>query len=58
MFLCKTFLLSKINYVMQSLILPDHVLNEIDTIMFKFIWQKRFSNKKVFEKVKSIVFGF
>ena len=50
--LCKTFLLSKINYVMQSLVLPDHVLNEIDTIMFKYIWQKRLSNKKVFEKVK------
>ena len=50
--LCKTFLLSKVNYVMQSLVLPDRVLNEIDSIMFKFIWQKRNSNKKVFEKIK------
>ena len=50
--LCKTFLLSQINYVLQSLILPDHVLNEIDSIMFKFIWKKSFSNKKGFERIK------
>ena len=37
---------------MQSLILPDQILNEIDNIMFKFIWQKRLSNKKVIEKIK------
>ena len=41
--LCKTFLLSKVNYAMQSFVLPDHVLNEIDRIMFKLIWRKRLS---------------
>ena len=50
--LCKTFLLSQINYVIQSLILPDQVLNEIDSIMFQFIWQKPFSHKKPIEKIK------
>ena len=49
--LCKTFLLSKINYIIQSLSLPDNVLAEIDRIMFKFIWQKRSSNKRAFERV-------
>ena len=50
--LCKTFLLSQINYVIQSLVLPEHALNQIDSIFFKFIWQKRDSKKKVFEKIK------
>ena len=50
--LCKTFLLSQINYVIQSLSLPEEVLNEIDSIFFKFIWQKRGTKKRVFEKIK------
>ena len=50
--LCKTFLLSQINYVIQSLSLPEHVLNQIDSIFFKFIWKKRDSKKRVFEKIK------
>ena len=36
--ICKTFLLSQISYVIQSLSLPDGVLAEIDTLFFKFIW--------------------
>ena len=51
----KTFLLSKINYIIQSLSLPTQFLEEIDRILFKFIWQKKFSNKKTFEKVKRSV---
>ena len=50
--LCKTFILSKINYILQSLSLPESALAEIDTLMFKFIWQKQLSNKKAFEKIK------
>ena len=53
--ICKTYLLSKINYIIQSLSLPSAVLDEIDRILFKFIWQKKFSNKKTFEKVKRSV---
>ena len=49
--LCKTFVLSKINYIIQSLSLPETVLSEIDRLMFKFIWQKKISNKKPFERV-------
>ena len=48
---CKTFLLSQINYVIQSLALPEQVLNEIDSLL-KLIWQKRGCNKIVFEKIK------
>ena len=53
--ICKTFLLSKINYILQSLTLPINVLEEIDRILFKFIWQKKFTNKKTFEKIKRSV---
>ena len=47
----KTFLLSQIIYIMQALILQDDVLKTINTFIFKFLWKKKFSNRKVFEKV-------
>ena len=53
--IAKTHLLSKINYIIQSLTLPSSVLEEIDKILFKFIWQKKFTNKKAFEKIKRSV---
>ena len=53
--ICKTFLLSQISYIIQALALPDHVINRIDTLLFKFLWQKRFSNKKAREKVRRSV---
>ena len=37
---------------MQSVGLPHKVLVHINTILYKFIWQKRCSNRKAFEKVK------
>ena len=48
----KTFLISPYIYIMQSIGLPDHVLIEINRIMFSFIWKKKYSNQKAFEKVK------
>ena len=53
--LCKTFLLSKFNYILQALSLKSTVLDEIDTILFKYVWQKNFSSKKAFEKIKRSV---
>ena len=53
--ICKTFLLSKINYIIQSLSLPSEVLDDIDRMLFKFIWQKKYTNKRTFEKVKRII---
>ena len=49
--LCKTFILSQVNYLIQSLSPPEEVLADIDRLMFKFIWQKRTSNKKVIERI-------
>jgi len=48
----KTFLLSQVTYVMQSIGLPQEVLVDLNTLLYRFIWQRKFSNKKAFEKVK------
>ena len=50
--ICKTFLLSQISYSIQALAPPEKILNTIDLLLFKFIWQKKYSNKKAFEKIK------
>ena len=39
--IAKTFLLSKVAYILQSLSLPEEVLNEIDTILFRFLWKNK-----------------
>ena len=48
----KTFLMSPYIYPMQSIGLPEHVLTELNRLFFGFIWKKKFSNKRAFEKVK------
>ena len=48
----KTFLVSQFVYVMQSVGLREHVLQTINTKLYKFIWQRKYSNKRAFEKVK------
>ena len=50
--IAKTFLLSQITHIIQSLALPETVVDEIDTIIFKFLWQKHYSEKKANEKLK------
>ena len=47
----KTFLLSKLNYVLQSLQLPYDVQKQIDSMIFKFLW-KTSTNKTGVEKIK------
>ena len=42
----KTFLLSKINYVIQALTLPKEVLAQKDSVKFLFLWKKKHTNKK------------
>ena len=37
---------------MQSIGLPEAILNSINRIIFTFIWKKKHNNKKAFEKVK------
>ena len=50
--MCNKLLLSKFAYVLQSLSLPESALTTIDRVLFKFIWQKKASDKKAFEKIK------
>ena len=49
------FLVSQLIYVMQSIGLPEKVLIDVNRLFYKFIWQKRFSNRKAFEKVKRVI---
>lgn len=48
----KTYLMSQFGYVMQSIGLPENVLGLINRTMYKFLWQRKFSNRKAFEKIK------
>ena len=50
--IAKTFLISQFIYIMQSIGLPEHVLHTINRLLYTFIWKKKTSNKKAFEKVK------
>ena len=47
----KTFFLSVINNVIQSLALPPHILQKIDNMIFSFIWSTE-SNRNGKEKLK------
>ena len=53
--IAKTFLLSQFTYILQALALPLTVLNTIDSMIFKFLWKKKVSNTRAFEKVKRVV---
>ena len=48
----KTFGISQLTYLMQSLSIPSEVIKRINQMFFRFIWKKRFSNTRAFEKVK------
>lgn len=48
----KTFLLSQLIYQMQSIGIPADVLRNINVKLYKFLWQRKFNNRKAFEKVK------
>ena len=51
----KTFLLSQFVYAMQALIAPADILKKLNTLLFKFLWKKKNTNTKAFEKVKRVV---
>ncbi len=51
----KTFVLSIWSYTLQALSLPEEILASIDTMMFRFIWQRKHANRRAFEKVKRAV---
>ena len=51
----KSLFLSQLIYVMQAICIPEHVLKEINTILYRFLWRKKDCNKRAFEKVKRVV---
>jgi hypothetical protein len=42
-------------YAMQALALPDGVLTKLNTLIFRFLWKKKNTNTRAFEKVKRVV---
>ena len=48
----KTFGLSQMVFLMKSIDVPREVLDQVNTLFFKFIWKKQLDEKKAFEKVK------
>lgn len=55
MCIIKTFLLSQVVYIMQCLVIPADVLSSLNTLLFRFLWKKKYSNTRAFEKVKRVV---
>ena len=48
----KSFIVSQFVFVMQSIGIPEQVLTTINKTLYKFVWQRKTSNRKAFEKVK------
>ena len=48
----KTFGLSQLVFIMQSVGIPKHFLEEINRLFFRFLWRRKYSNKRAYEKVK------
>ena len=46
----KTFLISQLVYIMQALVIPDHVLTDINRLLFRFLRRKEKERKKKREK--------
>lgn len=51
----KSMLLSQFIHIMQAICIPQKVLKEINTILYRFLWRKKDCNRKAFEKVKRVV---
>lgn len=53
--LAKTLLLSQLSHAIQALACPENMINRINTIIYRFLWKRKYNNKKAFEKVKRTV---
>ena len=43
---------------MQTVIIPDDVLTDINRLLFRFLWRKKDCSQKAFEKVKrTVIYG-
>lgn len=50
-----SYLISQLVYVLQSLAVPSDVLDKVNRLLFRFLWENKFSNTRAFEKVKRTV---
>ena len=48
----KPLLLPQIIFAMQAFVAPADIIKKLTTLFFRFIWKKKYSNTKAFEKVK------
>ena len=48
--IAEIFLLSKLNYIMQALLVAKEIAAQIDIITFNFLWQKKTLQQKSFRK--------
>ena len=48
----KSLLLPQIIFAMQALVAPVDIIKKLNTLFFRFIWKKKYSNTKTFERVK------
>ena len=48
----KTLLLSQFSHDLHVLALPQSVLTRTNTIIYRFLWKRKYNNKRVFEKIK------
>ena len=53
--IAKTLLIPQLVYVVQAICLPEKILKEINTILYRFLWRKKDCNRRAFEKVKRSV---
>ena len=51
----KSLLLSQLIYPLQALAAPTDIVKKVNTLMFRFIWKKKYSNTRAFEKVKRLI---
>ena len=50
----KTLLLSQFSHILQVLALPQHILTRINTIVYRFLWKRKYNNKKSLRKLKEV----
>ena len=50
--LAKTLMLSQFSYALQALAYPETTLKKINTMIHRFLWKRKYNNKKAFEKIK------
>eukprot|EP00745_Piridium_sociabile_P036415 TRINITY_DN6533_c0_g2_i5.p1 TRINITY_DN6533_c0_g2~~TRINITY_DN6533_c0_g2_i5.p1 ORF type:complete len:740 (-),score=40.77 TRINITY_DN6533_c0_g2_i5:39-2090(-) len=47
-----SFIIPQLVYVMKVICLPDKILRNVNTIIYRFLWKRKNTNKKAFEKVR------